>query len=1145
MYRLAKWMALALAATMLLTPLSSASNAHPTIGGDLGVVTIYANGSISNPSAPISVSGNVYQLTGPFVGSLVVLANDVVVDGAGFAINYSTGTSGSDGAAVTVANASGVTVEHFLSLNASIGIYANNTTGVVIQQNSVRGSLEDIQVTYSLAPTVTGNNETGPIGALGTDVEDSTYATVTGNNASSNAYGFSFVNCSNVQVSNNEANFSRNSGVSIQNSRGVSVSHNLLESNGTGTGYAVYITGSTGIAVTANNGNGSYDGFEADYSQGIVFDGNNASFELGPDSGIGAYYSTNVQGVGNAAFGSTYAVWSEYSVSVDFENNTGARAVDAIYDYENLNFSASGNTMPFASGYGIYSYFSSGSTFRGNNLTGVLGTSGAAYLESSGNVLLQGNDLSNTYYGVYAYDMYGPVAVIGNQLTNSTYGVYFYDDYGAVTADGNNIANPPGTPTSYGIYAYYTYGGVTLSNNSIPNAGYGVYAEYAYGNLTISGNDIANASSDGIYTYYVYGSVSVTNNNLSNASYAGIYQDYYTYGNTLVLGNDIRNASWYGVYSYENYGSLTITGNDIANASNYGVYDEYVYGAVSILGNDVSNSSGGIYNYEDYGGASILGNDVSNASYIGIASYYAYGTVNVSDNIAVNCYDGIYLYEDYGPESTVGNSVQNATQVAIYDYYFDGPGGFVMMHNNASGSNYALDVEYAYSSYGNEVIGNDFSNSAYIYVYDSYFYGGFIGNNMLNDSSIYFTSDQFGAFTHNDINSTAFLQSGNYLTLGTWNTAYPVGGNFWSGYSGIDVRSGVYQNLSGSDGIGDTPYALGGAVDQYPLMTRWVAPMVSFSESGLPSGSTWSVTFNGAAETAMAGQMIHFLQMNGANTPYTYTVAWAALGYATSMSSGSGVMQGSDQSIQVTFTPITYAVNFTETGLANGTSWSVTLHAVPSTSTTSSIVFQEMDGTYAYQVTPVAGYQLASGSGTVTVSGAAVSVNVAFTPVTYTVTFEIVGLTSGASWSVNLNGTTHSSTTTSVSFTVANGTYAFTVTVPNGYTATPTSSHVRVAGAPVSIYLSSYPGGAPSTSSSTSTWSDSQVYGLLAVLIVALLAAIVGWLLYLRNRRSGGSGGAPPPPVPWGATGTPSAAPPPSPPTPPMQTLVPPPPPPS
>lgn len=64
---------------------------------------------------------------------------------------------------------------------------------------------------------------------------------------------------------------------------------------------------------------------------------------------------------------------------------------------------------------------------------------------------------------------------------------------------------------------------------------------------------------------------------------------------------------------------------------------------------------------------------------------------------------------------------------------------------------------------------------------------------------------------------------GQPLSDNTFDNGYPSGGNYWSDYVGVDVKSGPYQNVTGSDGIGDTPYVIdAGNVDHYPLMKPWI-----------------------------------------------------------------------------------------------------------------------------------------------------------------------------------------------------------------------------------------------------------------------------------------------------------------------------------
>lgn len=52
-----------------------------------------------------------------------------------------------------------------------------------------------------------------------------------------------------------------------------------------------------------------------------------------------------------------------------------------------------------------------------------------------------------------------------------------------------------------------------------------------------------------------------------------------------------------------------------------------------------------------------------------------------------------------------------------------------------------------------------------------------------------------------------------------WDDSYPSGGNYWSDYTDVDLKSGLDQDQHGNDGIGDTPCVIDvDNVDRYPLM---------------------------------------------------------------------------------------------------------------------------------------------------------------------------------------------------------------------------------------------------------------------------------------------------------------------------------------
>lgn len=151
-----------------------------------------------------------------------------------------------------------------------------------------------------------------------------------------------------------------------------------------------------------------------------------------------------------------------------------------------------------------------------------------------------------------------------------------------------------------------------------------------------------------------------------------------------------------------------------------------------------------------------------------------------------------------------------------------------------------------------------------------------------------------------------------------------------------------------------------------------------------------------------------------------------------------------------------YTVTFLADGLASGDQFCVNIGQPGGCSTnSSSIKFTTVpNGTYSYTVSlapGTSGYKISPSSGSFTVNGANVTVDITFTPIvtTFYVEFTESGL-SGQSWTVTLNGSSQSTTGTRIKFTgLSNGTYPYTVTAPSGYTASPASGDITVNGANV------------------------------------------------------------------------------------------------
>lgn len=119
-------------------------------------------------------------------------------------------------------------------------------------------------------------------------------------------------------------------------------------------------------------------------------------------------------------------------------------------------------------------------------------------------------------------------------------------------------------------------------------------------------------------------------------------------------------------------------------------------------------------------------------------------------------------------------------------------------------------------------------------------------------------------------------------------------------------------------------------------------------------------------------------------------------------------------------------------------------------------------------------------------------------PVQYTVTYVESGLPPGTPWSVKLGGAANNTTSSTATFRDPNGTFAFEVTAPSGYRASPSSGTVVVQGKDlpsIAVAFSKTTTNAPLLGSPTGTG-----YVVVAVLVaIAVIAAI----LWVRRRKKG------------------------------------------
>ncbi len=283
---------------------------------------------------------------------------------------------------------------------------------------------------------------------------------------------------------------------------------------------------------------------------------------------------------------------------------------------------------------------------------------------------------------------------------------------------------------------------------------------------------------------------------------------------------------------------------------------------------------------------------------------------------------------------------------------------------------------------------------------------------------------------------------------------------------------------------------------------------VRFNETGVPATASWWVNISGGPSLAGSGTNTS-LSTSLPSGSYPWTAAIGPRNWTFRPDRGTATVASGPVYVDlVAVPPPTYSVSFQEQGLPTGTSWSVTFAGSLKSSTGTLIFFTAANGSYPFSAGAVSGYTASPAYGTVDVVGGQVIRSIAFSPVTpagttYPVTFAESGLPVGTTWSVTLNGTTLTSSSTTVVFFETNGVYAFSVGAVSNYTSNLTSGHVTVSGAPTTTEVGFSPtSGGGGGSGAGGAWS---LFGLTLdewlLLGIGILVIVAIGVLADRRRR--------------------------------------------
>lgn len=972
---------------------SNSNSAMPQLlkgATEVGNVYIYANGTVSNTSAVQQVgSTGTYNLLVNINGTLSVERNNTVLEGNGLTLTG--GDTSSNSGALVSFNTTNITINRLVIGSTSYyGIQMGNVANLILENLSTVNFTGHtlIEVYYSSSVTIENGNFSFSSTTYGIDAEYDTSLNVSHNRFS----GY---------VSSDFVYFEYS---------GVFRSYNnvILSTDSYSPGFYLYYDGPSVFAYNSVNNSEygfyvEYSGsslsmhnYVSNYSSTAFYESFTTSFTSWNDTAVFGADPVFAEDIGSVFIsGANYSNFTtelefEYYGNLTMENSQMKTSTtgEAILLYEGGNANLVGDTINMSAtsnGYAVHSEYISGWVSLASDY--IYAPSGYGFYLTESPTFNLTDSYLNASYGIYVDNYAVSAATITNNtfyVQNGDYATYMYDEYTIYNVNfSNNTVISP--------YNDWGYSGIYL------------YSIYTTSNITVSGNSFLNNK----YPVYLaadssyYGTnAKIQGNVIVNSTYA--IEDF-NYFNSVITSNTIINVTGEGIYIYTDGPGANISNNLVENmpgfgGMSYGIDMEYIYGGTNIISHNTVLNTG--------------------SSGTGIYVYYSFGTILVYSNVVANTSYGFFIYYNNNV-LFFGNSVTNASDTGIYSYENGNTSYYSNTVINGNTSFVSAD-DFQVFVFANTFIDTQKNNSGLSFLtVGDYYAVTFYHNNFINA-------------TTNSTTSFSFYHAYGPLFM---NMPLPVGGNFYSNYTG-----------TGTNGIGSTPMNLSGTVqDMYPLTYKWNTPTVTFLENGLPSGTHWSVKF-GSNLQEVSGSSAVFQQTNGLFSTEKYSVMNVP-GYVASTVSGTVDLNGASNVVTIDFTPVTYGVAFTESGLSSGTSWSVTFNGNKEASTGSTISFSAANGTYSYTIGAVAGFTPASSSGTVTVRGASTSVSMQFTPVLYNLTIDQTGLPSGDTWTVSVGGKMYNSTTSSMVIQLHAGEYNVSVSGPSGYTAKLSSGNITVTGA--------------------------------------------------------------------------------------------------
>jgi parallel beta-helix repeat protein len=457
--------------------------------------------------------------------------------------------------------------------------------------------------------------------------------------------------------------------------------------------------------------------------------------------------------------------------------------------------------------------------------TGINGFINGILLNHSDNNRIVENTLVNDSYGINLQYSNSNSIETNNINTNMACGIALWYFSNNNTISGNNVENiahgdgiAVTTSTNNSIYENSiesNYNGIELqfsdndsisSNNITANSGVGILLWSSSGETMRSNIMIGNA-----YAFGIHGSSNFLNDVDVSNTIDGRPMCYWIGKRDLQVPSDagcvcLVDCSNMTVQNLQlarneqaivlaNTTDSTITQNNLTD-NDYGIDLELFSSNNSVIGNSLADNRNGLA-VSSSSNNNVSRNEITASNAIGISLDSSNNNRIDENNIADSPNGwGIMLTGSSFNDIISRNSIASnkADGISLWDCSSNN----TIFGNNISGND-AFGVSLWDSSSSNKIYENTMTHNYFGIALGSS-YNFIYHNNFVNNTYQTYTIPRH--------------PSENY-----WDDGYPSGGNYWSDYNGTDFFNGPYKNVTGCDGIGDTPYVINAnSTDNYPLM---------------------------------------------------------------------------------------------------------------------------------------------------------------------------------------------------------------------------------------------------------------------------------------------------------------------------------------